>query len=80
MAARAESLLPFDATVAAVVEEGSRLAGDQRKLTARLGEVVDLVGRRTGRGRRAATGSAEDVARAIERDRRDRRVQRGCSS
>src|SRR5690606_6576053 len=41
---REESLPSFDAAaVAAVVEEGSRIADDQRKLSARFGEVVDLV-------------------------------------
>lgn len=77
---REESLPVFDSTaVAAVVEEGSRIADDQRKLTARFGEVVDLV-RESAHWARAAGRErvrAEDVARAIEeRDRRDRRVQR----
>ncbi len=77
---REESLPAFDATaVAAIVEEGSRLADDQRKLSARLGEVVDLV-RESAHWARVAGRErvrAEDVARAIEeRDRRDKRVQR----
>lgn len=38
------SMPPFDAeAVARVIEEGSRLAADQRKLTTRFREIVDLV-------------------------------------
>lgn len=77
---REESLPSFDAAaVAAVVEEGSRIADDQRKLSARFGEVVDLVRESAHWAREAGRDRvrAEDVARAIEeRDRRDRRVQR----
>lgn len=41
---RAESLPPFDAdAIAATVEYGARLAGDQNRLTARLSEIQDLV-------------------------------------
>lgn len=77
---RAESLPAFDATaVAALVEEGSRVAGDQRKLTTRCGEIVDLVRQSAhwaqAAGRRRVR--AEDVERAIaERERRDLRLRR----
>lgn len=41
---RAEALPPFDAdAVAATVEYGARLTGDQNRLTARLSEIQDLV-------------------------------------
>lgn len=41
---RAESLPPFDAdAIAATVEYGARLAGDQNRLTARLSEIQDLI-------------------------------------
>ncbi|HEX7118501.1 MAG TPA: ATP-binding protein [Longimicrobiales bacterium] len=78
--AKAESLPAFDATaVAALVEEGSRRAGDQRKLTTRFADIVDLV-RESAHWARAAGRErvrAEDVARALdERDRRDKRMQR----
>lgn len=75
-----ESLPPFDASaVAALIQEGSRLAGDQVKLTTRCGEIVDLI-REAAHWARAAGRepvSAEDVERALaERDRRDKRMQR----
>ncbi|MFQ5586133.1 MAG: Lon protease family protein [Thermodesulfobacteriota bacterium] len=39
-----EGLLPFDRTgVARVIEQSSRIAGDQEKLTARFSEITDLV-------------------------------------
>jgi predicted ATP-dependent protease len=38
-----EKLMPFDrSAVAALVEEGSRVAGDQDRLTTRFGEIADL--------------------------------------
>ncbi|HEX6939528.1 MAG TPA: ATP-binding protein [Longimicrobiales bacterium] len=77
---RSESLPPFDATaVASLIEEGSRLAGDQRKLTTRFGEIADLAREAAHWARNAGRNPvrAEDVARALEeRDRRDKRAQR----
>jgi predicted ATP-dependent protease len=75
-----EGAPPFDAAaVARIIEEGSRLAADQRRLTTRFGLVADLV-------REAAHWAAEsghevvnalDVRRALaERDRRERRPHR----
>jgi lon-related putative ATP-dependent protease len=66
--------LPFDcAAVARIVEHGSRLAGDQQRLSTRFGEIADLV-REAAHGAaqagRAAV-SAEDV-RAAESARRYR--------
>ncbi len=66
---REEGLLPFEReAVARVVEYGSWLAGDQRKLSTRFGEIADLVreasfwARRAGRERTTAA----DVQKAVE--------------
>lgn len=66
---REESLLPFDRdAVARVVEYGSRLAADKQKLSARFGEIADLVressfwAAREGKSRT----SRADVRRAVE--------------
>lgn len=57
-----EALPPFDSTaVCAVVEEGSRLAGDQGKLSTRFRAVRDLV-------REAAHIGITDEAKVISRD------------
>ncbi|HIE38325.1 MAG TPA: ATP-dependent protease [Anaerolineales bacterium] len=74
-----EGLRPFDRTgVARVVEHGSRLAEDQRRLSIRFGEVTDLLREAdywAGQaGREVVT--AEDVERAIaERTYRANRVE-----
>ena len=42
--AQAEKLMPFDASaVARIIEHGARMAGDQKKLSARIENVADLV-------------------------------------
>jgi lon-related putative ATP-dependent protease len=56
------------AAVARVIEHGARLEDDQRKLTARLGEISDLVTEASywaGKARRRLV-TAADVGRAIE--------------
>lgn len=74
---RTYDLPPFDArAVARLVEEGSRQADDQRRLTTRLAGIVDLVREAAhcanGSSRNVVT--AEDVDRALmERERRNRR-------
>jgi predicted ATP-dependent protease len=80
------SLPPLDAgAVARVVEEGSRWAGDQRKLTTRFRDVRDLLVEashgRASHGRaqpgQAAPLTAADVdAALLARDARERRPQR----
>lgn len=77
---REESLPPFDVgAVAALIEEGSRRAGNQRKLSTRLAEVADLI-RESAYWASAAsrdTVAAADVERTVaERDRREKRIQR----
>lgn len=69
-----ESLPAFDASaVAAVVEEGSRLAGDQGKLSTRFRAVRDLV---REAAHIAVTEKAEAVARAhVEEALQDRFVR-----
>ena len=64
-----EELLPFESqAVGRVVEYGSRLAGHQKRLTTRFGEVADLVreasywAKRQGRDRTAAA----DVQKALD--------------
>lgn len=75
-----ESLPHFDAgAVAAVIEEGARLAGDQHRLSTRFREVVDLVRESAhwARQREGGLVRAEDVERGlIERNRRNNRPQR----
>lgn len=72
---RAESLPAFEASaVAALVEHGSRLAGDQTRLSARLAEVEDLV-REAGFRTRQGGGEVVDrdaVEEAIAAQRRRR--------
>ncbi len=63
-----EGLLPFQReAVARVVEYGSRLAGHQKKLATRFGEIADLVREASyWAGRRGAgQTAAEDVQKAI---------------
>ncbi|MBI4538502.1 MAG: AAA family ATPase [Gemmatimonadetes bacterium] len=75
-----ESLLPFEAEAAArVIEEGSRVAGDQRRLTTRFREIVDLVREAAyvATAEERATVGAADVERALEaRHRRNTRPHR----
>lgn len=69
---QAEGLLPLAAEgVARVVEEGSRLAGTQRKLSTRFGTVADLVREADHWARSAGRKvvDAHDVGRAV-RERR----------
>lgn len=68
-----EGVLPFDRSgVATVIEHGSRLAEDQRKLTARFAEIADLAreasfyAARLGR----TTVTAADVQTALAQRRR----------
>lgn len=64
-----ENLPPFDRTgVAAMVEYGSRYADDQKKLTARLGEIADVAREAAfwaSRAHRAAV-TTEDVRTALD--------------
>jgi lon-related putative ATP-dependent protease len=74
---RRESLRPFDrAAVARVIEQSARMADDSRKLSLRMGQILDLLRESDfwagDNGRR--TVSAADVERAIEA--RTRRVDR----
>ncbi len=75
-----EGLRPFDvAAVARIIEEGSRLTGDQMKLTTRLREVGDLVreAAHQSRAREADVVTLEDVSTALrEREERNRRPHR----
>jgi lon-related putative ATP-dependent protease len=74
-----EGLRPFDRSgVARVVEYGSRMADDQKRLSARFGEVADLLREANywagEEGRELVT--AEDVERAfVERVERANRVE-----
>lgn len=65
--------------VAAIIEEGSRIAADQNKLTTRFGLIADIV-RESAHWAEQATHPvvlASDVERALdERDRRERRPHR----
>jgi lon-related putative ATP-dependent protease len=72
-----EGLLPFDReAVARVVEYGSRLAGHQKKLATRFGEIADLVREASywARQRGGAQTAARDVLEAI--DQKTRRANR----
>jgi predicted ATP-dependent protease len=65
--------LPLDpGGVAHVIEESSRLADDQRKLSTRYGEVTDLISEAQywARADGAAAISADHVRRAVEQRRR----------
>lgn len=75
---RRKSLRPFDAgAVARIVEEGSRLAEDQAKLTTRLRPVLDLVLESAHHAGERAVVTAEDVEAALEhQDLRRRRPER----
>jgi lon-related putative ATP-dependent protease len=70
-----EGLAPFDASaVARVIEEGSRLAEDQNKLSIRFGELTDIVRESAywANTAGAAVVSAQHVRRAL--DAREYRV------
>jgi lon-related putative ATP-dependent protease len=74
---RTESLPAFDAdAVAALIEHGSRLAGDQTRLTARLAEIEDLVReagfRSTQEGADLVRRATVEEAIARQRHRRNR--------
>ncbi|NJD09485.1 MAG: ATP-dependent protease [Gemmatimonadetes bacterium] len=79
-AAPREGAPPFDAAaVACIIEEGSRIAADQNKLTTRFGLIADLVRESShwsltqGRGQ----VTVADVQHALlERDTRERRPHR----
>lgn len=75
-----ESLPHFDAAaVAAIVEEGSRLASDQRKLSTRFREIVDLVreGAHWAKAAGAELASVKHVEQGLrERHRRNNRPHR----
>jgi predicted ATP-dependent protease len=75
---RRKSLPPFDATaVARIVEEGSRLADDQTKLTTRLRPVLDLVLESAHCARDASPVEREHVESALRhQDLRRRRPER----
>ena len=67
--ARERGLRPFDPTgVAKIVEYGSRLAEDQRKLATRFSEIADMVAEANYWAQQASHEivTAEDVQRAIE--------------
>jgi lon-related putative ATP-dependent protease len=78
-ARRSESLPVFEASaVAALVEFGSRQAGDQTRLTARLAEIGDLVreaGFRARQGGRERVGRAEVREAILSRRRRLDRLE-----
>jgi lon-related putative ATP-dependent protease len=64
-----EDLLPFDRqAISCVVEYGSRLAGHQRKLSTRFGEIADLVREASYWARRRGSDrtTGEDVQKAID--------------
>lgn len=66
--ARQDRLPPFDrGAVASVVEYGARLVGDQDKLSARFGEIADLIREAAHQAvlREDGAVTASDVARAI---------------
>jgi predicted ATP-dependent protease len=71
---------PFDAdAVASIIEEGSRIAADQNKLTTRFGLIADMIRESAhwahAAGRDVVTGA--DVRLALhERDQRERRPHR----
>jgi lon-related putative ATP-dependent protease len=71
---------PFDAAaVAHIIEEGSRIAADQNKLTTRFGLIADIVRESAHWARLAgrALVTHPDVQRALrERDQRERRPHR----
>jgi predicted ATP-dependent protease len=71
---------PFDAdAVAAIIEEGSRIAADQDKLTTRFGLIADMVRESAHWGRAAGHSvvTRADVVHALgERDLRERRPHR----
>jgi lon-related putative ATP-dependent protease len=71
---------PFDAAaVAHIIEEGSRIAADQNKLTTRFGLIADIVRESAHWARIAgrALVTHADVQRALrERDQRERRPHR----
>lgn len=74
---RQEGLPHFDASaVAALVEYGSRRAEDQTRLTARLGEMADLVSeagfRARGKGANPVTQADVEAAEAARRRRANR--------
>jgi predicted ATP-dependent protease len=75
-----DGLPPFDASaVARIVEHGSRLTGDQRRLTARLREIADLAQEAAhwAKNGSVAVVGAADVERALaERERRNNRPHR----
>lgn len=69
-----EKLMPFDRTgVAALVEEGSRIADDQERLSVRLGEIADLAREAAYWAKQAnrSAATSEDVKTAL-RERRYR--------
>jgi len=69
---RQEGLRPFEReAIAAVVEHGARLAGDQEKLSARFGEIADLLHEADFWAGRNGNGhvTAADVRRAIQEKR-----------
>jgi lon-related putative ATP-dependent protease len=66
-----EEGLPFDSGAAArIVEYGSRLAGHQKKLSTRFGEIADLVREASywAKHRGGAQTAAEDVQTAIDQN------------
>ncbi len=73
-------LPPFVApAVARIVEEGSRAAGDQRRLTTRMRAIADVLteaAHYARAGGRTTVGLQEVERALVERDRRDRRPQR----
>lgn len=75
---RRKSLPPFDAeAVGRIIEEGSRLADDQTKLTTRIRPVLDLVLESAYHGEAAGPVTVEDVEAALaHQDLRRRRPER----
>ncbi len=75
-----KELPPFEAAaVARIIEEGSRRAGDQRRLTARMRDIADVLTEAAHFARAAGRTSVgvDALERALaERDRRDRRPER----
>lgn len=70
--ARGEAMLPFDRTaVAAVVDHGSRLAEDQRRLSTRFMEIADVAREAAWLARRARRPRVQrqDVERALDHRR-----------
>ena len=83
--ARSEALKPFDRTaIARILEQSTRLAGDQRKLSVRMAPIVDLLREASYRAGKAGAPAvtAEHVQGAIDAQiyRQDRLRERSLEA